>query len=100
MKQDHKIKPEVSVVIPVYNAEKYLRQTIEYLIAQTLEELEIIFVDDGSQDRSVEIIEEYLKKNKEKIFLYHSDHMGPGGARNVGIRHARAEYIGFADADD
>lgn len=100
MKQDRNIRPEVSVIIPVYNAEKYLRQTIEYLIAQTLEEIEIIFVDDGSDDHSVEIIEEYLKKNQEKIFLYHSDHMGPGGARNVGIRHARAEYIGFADADD
>lgn len=100
MKQDHKIKPEVSVVIPVYNAEKYLRQTIEYLITQTLEEIEIIFVDDGSDDHSVEIIEEYLKKYKEKVFLYHSAHMGPGGARNVGIKHARAEYIGFADADD
>lgn len=100
MKQDHEIRPEVSVVIPVYNAEKYLRQTMEYLIAQTLEQIEIIFVDDGSNDHSIEIIEEYKKEQKDKIFLYHSDHMGPGGARNIGIKHARAEYIGFADADD
>lgn len=92
--------PEVSVVIPVYNAEKYLRQTMSYLLYQTLEKIEFIFVDDGSSDHSVSIIEEYMQNHSDKIFLYHTDHTGPGGARNKGIACARADYIGFADADD
>lgn len=100
MKGCHENRPEVSVVIPVYNAEKYLRQTMNYLLYQTLEEIEFIFVDDGSSDRSVTIIQEYMEQYKDKIYLYHTDHTGPGGARNKGIEHARADYIGFADADD
>lgn len=100
MKQYHENIPEVSVVIPVYNAEKYLRQTMSYLLYQTLEKIEFIFVDDGSSDQSVAIIEEYMKRYKDKIYLYHTDHEGPGGARNKGIESARADYIGFADADD
>ena len=100
MKGCHENRPEVSVVIPVYNAEKYLRQTMNYLLYQTLEEIEFIFVDDGSSDRSVMIIQEYMERYKDKIYLYHTDHTGPGGARNKGIEHARADYIGFADADD
>lgn len=92
--------PEVSVVIPVYNAEKYLRQTMNYLLYQTLDKIEYIFIDDGSSDHSVSIIEEYMQNYSDKIFLYHTDHTGPGGARNKGIACARAEYIGFADADD
>lgn len=100
MKEDHKTIPEVSVVIPVYNAEKYLRQTMSYLLYQTLEEIEFIFVDDGSSDHSVSIIEEYMQMHPNKISLYHTDHTGPGGARNKGIECARADYIGFADADD
>lgn len=87
-------------MIPVYNAEKYLRQTMSYLLYQTLEKIEFIFVDDGSSDQSVAIIEEYMKRYKDKIYLYHTDHEGPGGARNKGIESARADYIGFADADD
>ena len=57
-------------------------------------------LDDGSSDRSVTIIQEYMEQYKDKIYLYHTDHTGPGGARNKGIEHARADYIGFADADD
>ena len=93
MKGCHENRPEVSVVIPVYNAEKYLRQTMNYLLYQTLEEIEFIFVDDGSSDRSVTIIQEYMEQYKDKIYLYHTDHTGPGGARNKGIEHARADYI-------
>lgn len=100
MKQYHESRPKVSVVIPVYNAEKYLRQTISYLLYQTLQEIEFIFVDDGSSDHSVSIIKEYMEIYSDKIFLYHTDHVGPGGARNKGIECARADYIGFADADD
>ena len=73
---------------------------MNYLLYQTLEEIEFIFVDDGSSDRSVTIIQEYMEQYKDKIYLNHTDHTGPGGARNKGIEHARADYIGFADADD
>lgn len=100
MKEYCESVPEVSVVIPVYNAEKYLRQTMSYLLYQTLENIEFIFVDDGSSDQSISIIEEYMELYPDKVFLYHTEHKGPGGARNKGIEHARAEYIGFADADD
>ncbi len=98
-RQDEK-KPEVSVIIPVYNAQKYIRQTMDYLLHQTLESIELIFVDDQSTDQSREIIMEYKKQYPQKIFLYDSQHGGPGEARNIGIKHARADYIGFADADD
>lgn len=93
-------KPDVSVVVPVYNAEKYLRQTIDYLTRQTLRSLEFIFIDDGSLDRSMEILKEYQRKDPDRIFIYETKNVGPGKARNVGISHARADYIGFADADD
>lgn len=73
---------------------------MDYLLHQTLELIELIFVDDQSTDQSREIIMEYKKQYPQKIFLYDSQHGGPGEARNIGIKHARADYIGFADADD
>lgn len=92
--------PDVSVIIPVYNAEKYLRQTLEYLVHQTLPSIEFIFIEDGSTDNSMNILKEYQKKYQDKIFIYQTSNVGPGEARNVGIAHARADFIGFADADD
>lgn len=95
-----KCNPDVSVIVPVYNAELYLRQTMEYLVYQTLESLELIFIDDGSTDQSPEILKEYQKRYPEKILIYHTPNLGPGEARNEGIRRARGTYLGFADADD
>ncbi|WP_413307825.1 glycosyltransferase [Bacillus sp. 1P10SD] len=90
---------KVSVIIPVYNAEKYISQCIESLLAQTLVDCEFIFINDGSIDRSHEIIQEYTKKDN-RIRLIEQNNQGVSSARNKGLSIAAGEYIGFVDADD
>lgn len=93
--------PKVSVVIAVYNAEMYLRQCMDTVCGQTLKEIEIICVDDGSTDESTEILQEYAKKDKRICILHHMHTgMGAAGARNMGLAVAKGEYIIFWDADD
>lgn len=89
----------VSVIIPVYNGEKYLEECIESLINQTLQECEFIFINDGSSDKSKEIIEKY-KINDERIILINQENQGVSAARNKGLEIARGEFIGFVDIDD
>ena len=92
---------KVSVIVPVYNSEKYLVHCLTYLVNQTLDEVEIILVDDCSTDSSMEILRECKRQFPEKIVLIQSDrNRGPGGARNLGIQAAKGEYIGFVDNDD
>ncbi len=93
------IRPKVSVILPVYNVGKYLRQSLDSLINQTLKEIEIICVDDGSTDESYEILEEYKAKDP-RIKVIHKENKGTGAARNDGLRLARGECIGFVDPDD
>lgn len=93
------IKPIVSVVIPVYNVEKYLAKCIESVQNQTLENIEIVLVDDGSTDKSGAICDEYALKD-ERIVVIHQRNGGLAHARNTGIELARGEYIGFIDSDD
>lgn len=90
---------DVSVVVPVYNTERYLPQCIESLINQTLKNVEFIFVDDGSTDHSVEIIEEYRRKD-DRIQLIRQQNQYAGVARNNGMKHAKGKYIIFLDSDD
>ncbi len=90
---------KVTVVIPIYNAGEFLRPALDSVIDQTLKEIEIICIDDGSTDNSLEIIKEYQKKD-ERIRIVTETNGGPGLARNNGIRRARGEYIAFLDADD
>lgn len=91
----------VSIIVPVYNAEKYLKRCLDSLLKQTLKNIEIILVDDASSDKSYNILKEYQNKNMEKIQVIHLDsRRGPGGARNAGIEASRGEYIGFVDSDD
>ncbi len=90
---------KVSVIIPIYNAYDYLRPAMDSVIYQTLRDIEIICVDDGSTDQSLEIIKEY-QKNDERIRIVTETNAGPGIARNNGIGRARGEYIAFLDADD
>ena len=90
-------KIKVSVIIPVYNVELYIDECIESLLRQSLDEIEFIFVDDGSTDKSVQKIKEY-KDNRIKI-LY-KQNGGQSSARNLGIKHARGEFITFIDSDD
>lgn len=90
---------KVSVIVPVYNAEKTLKDCVVSICEQTLKEMEIILVDDGSSDFSDAICDE-LAKDDNRILVIHKENGGAGEARNTGIKHARGEYIGFVDADD
>ena len=90
---------KVSVIIPVYNAEKYLAECIESLLSQTLKECEFIFINDGSKDRSRQVIEDYQKLDN-RILLINQENQGVSIARNTGLQTAAGEYIGFVDADD
>ncbi|OIK16335.1 glycosyl transferase [Bacillus sp. MUM 116] len=90
---------KVSVITPVYNVEEYIKETLDSLVNQTLDQVEIIMVDDGSSDRSPEIIEEYANKYNN-IVLIKQENSGPGEARNNGLEAARGEFISFVDSDD
>jgi len=90
------VLPPVSVIIPVFNAAPYLRESIESVLAQDYPEMELILVDDGSTDGSLEIMRSY----GDRIHLIHQDRAGPGAARNRGIRAAHGDYLAFHDADD
>lgn len=91
--------PKVSVIIPVYNVEKYLRQCLDSVVNQTLKDIEIICVNDGSTDNSQQILEEYAKKDK-RIKLINQENQGQSVARNNGIEITNGEYIFFLDGDD
>lgn len=90
---------KVSVIIPVYNAERYLIPCLDSLACQTLQECEFIFINDGSRDQSGEIIEKY-SKNDSRIKLIHQENKGVSMARNAGLQEAVGEFVGFVDADD
>lgn len=90
---------EVSIIVPVYNVEKYISNCIDSLINQTYKNIEVILVDDGSCDNSYSICEEYSKKYSY-IKVYHKKNGGPSSARNYGIEKANGEYICFVDSDD
>lgn len=91
--------PKVSVVVPIYNVEKYLKQCVDSLLNQTLKDIEIILVDDGAKDGSGKIVDEY--KNKfTNVKVIHQANGGLGPARNTGIENATGEYIAFVDGDD
>ncbi|MBE5863052.1 MAG: glycosyltransferase family 2 protein [Lachnospiraceae bacterium] len=91
--------PKVSVIIPVYNTEKYLRECLNSVVDQTLRDIEIICIDDGSTDESPRILEMYSEQDK-RICLIRQPNSGSGTARNKGILTAKGEYIAFMDADD
>ena len=92
-------KALISVIVPIYNVEKYLEKCIESIINQTYRNLEIILVDDGSLDNSGAICDEYAKRDK-RIRVIHKENGGLSDARNAGINVAKGEYIGFIDGDD
>ncbi len=91
--------PKISIIIPVYNCEKYIEKCIDSVICQSFKDLEIILVDDGSSDKSGEICDEYLKKDSRVKAIYIKN-QGPSVARNAGLDIAKGEYIGFIDSDD
>lgn len=92
--------PEVSVIVPVYNVEKYLERCLNSLVNQTLENIEIIIVNDGTKDNSEEIIKKFMEKYPQKIVYLKKENGGLSDARNYGIPYAKGEYIAFLDSDD
>ena len=92
-------QPFISVIIPVYNAEQYLTETIDSLINQTLANIEIICIDDGSTDGSLALLKKYAKRDK-RIKVYHQKNAGVATARNEGLRRASGKYIMWCDSDD
>ncbi|MBR7025243.1 MAG: glycosyltransferase family 2 protein [Selenomonadaceae bacterium] len=93
--------PAVSVIIPMYNAEKYIAECLESVLAQTLQDIEVILVDDCSTDSSVAIAESYLEKFGGRLNIYDNEkNSGAGGTRNNGLLKAAGEYVYFMDADD
>lgn len=92
--------PKVSVIVPVYNASQYIGKTLDSIIAQDFEGFEIIVIDDGSTDGSLEIINQRLKGCEIPHKVIHQENAGVSVARNVGIDESRGDYLAFVDADD
>jgi glycosyltransferase involved in cell wall biosynthesis len=90
---------KISVIIPIYNSEKYLSECLESIINQTFKDIEIICINDGSKDKSEQIIKQYAKKDK-RIILLNQENKGAGPARDKGIKISKGEYLSFIDSDD
>ena len=89
----------LSVIIPVYNVEKYLRKCVDSVLAQDIADMEVILIDDGSPDNSGAICDEYAEKDT-RVKVIHKENGGAATARNVGLDIARGKYITFVDSDD
>ena len=89
----------ISIIVPIYNAERYIASCLDSLLSQSEKALQIILVDDGSTDGSVSIARNYAARDP-RVECYSQPHAGQSAARNEGMRHAKGEYIAFVDADD
>jgi glycosyltransferase involved in cell wall biosynthesis len=89
----------ISIIVPVYRVEPYLRQCLDSILNQTYRDIEVLLIDDGSPDKCGRICKEYADID-ERIRLFHTDNKGLSSARNLGLQEARGEYIGFVDSDD
>lgn len=92
-------KPLISIIVPIYNSEKFLDKCVQSILNQTLKDIEIILVDDASPDNSIEIMQKYAEKD-ERIVIIRNKTNGHPNSRNAGILAAKANYLGFVDADD
>jgi len=92
------MSPKISIIVPVYKVEPYLRKCIDSILAQTFTDFELILVDDGSPDGCGKICDEYAKKDN-RILVIHKSNGGLSSARNAGLEIAKGEYIGFVDSD-
>jgi glycosyltransferase involved in cell wall biosynthesis len=91
--------PTISIIIPVYNTENYLRKCLDSIIAQSYTDFEAILVDDGSTDKSGEICDEYISKD-QRFKVFHTENGGVSKARNIGLREAQGDWVFFVDSDD
>lgn len=91
--------PKISVIVPVYNSEKYLHRCIDSILAQTFTDFEVLLIDDGSTDSSGEICDEYAHKDS-RVRVFHKENGGVSSARNLGLDNAKGEWISFVDSDD
>lgn len=91
--------PQITIIVPVYNVEKYIEKCIDSILAQSFVNFELILIDDGSTDSSNKICDEYLKKDS-RVIVVHKENGGLSSARNVGLAMAKGEYIAFVDSDD
>lgn len=97
MKEIH--APLVSIIVPVYNAEKYLNRCVDSILSQTMTDFELLLIDDGSKDNSGRICDEYAE-NDARVRVFHKPNGGVSSARNLGLDNAKGEWITFVDADD
>lgn len=88
---------DVSIIVPVHNTELYLYECLDALCGQSLQNIEFICIDDGSSDGSFDILTRYAERDPRFIILRNDLPQGPGAARNLGIAHAKGEWIGFVD---
>lgn len=91
--------PKISIIVPVYNVEKYLRCCIDSILNQSFTDFELLLIDDGSKDRSGAICDEYAAKDS-RIRVFHKENGGVSSARNLGLDNAKGEWVAFVDADD
>lgn len=89
----------VSIIVPIYNAQKYIKECLESILKQTYQDFEVILVDDGSRDASAKICDQYAEMDR-RITVYHRENAGVSATRNYGLAHAKGKYILFVDADD
>ncbi len=92
-------RPLISIIVPIYNAERYLRRCIDSILAQTYEEIEVILVDDGSSDSCLTICDEYAERDR-RVLVIHQENSGVCAARNAGIEASKGDYFAFVDDDD
>lgn len=93
-------QPFISVIMPVYNAEKYLKEAIDSILAQTVKDYELLIIDDGSTDHTIEIVKEYILKDSRVVLLQNEQNLGVSKTLNRGLEAARGKYIARMDADD
>lgn len=93
-------EPKISVISPVHNSEEYLKRCVDSILSQTLSDIEVIFIDDASEDGSYDILKSYADSDPRVLIIKLDKNIGAGGARNLGIEAARGKYLSFVDSDD